>query len=184
MGTEQLVHTLKRCRKNDRNAQRELYEGFYRYGLSVCMRYVADLEVARELLNDGFMKVFLNFNQYKDDLPFVNWFKRILVNTCINHLRKAHQNVPTTDLQEAHHVEMDLDFFGQFSVEEIAKLIQQLSPAYRTVFNLYVIEGYEHKEIAEMLGISVGTSLSNLAKARKKLQELIEDKDTYERARL
>ena len=173
MGTEELIITLKKCRKNDRNAQRELYESFYRFGLSVCLRYVADLEESRELLNDGFMKVFTNIEQYKPEFPFVNWFKRILINTCINHLRKSHQNIPTSELVEAQDSGFDLDLFGKFSVEEIGRLIHQLSPAYRTVFNVYVIEGYEHKEIAEMLKISVGTSLSNLHKARKKLQELI-----------
>jgi RNA polymerase sigma factor (sigma-70 family) len=173
MGTEELIQTLKKCRKNDRNAQRELYESFYRFGLSVCLRYVADIEESRELLNDGFMKVFTNIEQYKPEYPFVSWFKRILINTCINHLRKSHQNVPTSELVEAQEVGFELDLFGKFSVDEIGHLIQQLSPSYRTVFNLYVIEGYEHKEIAEMLGISIGTSLSNLHKARKKLQELI-----------
>jgi RNA polymerase sigma-70 factor (ECF subfamily) len=103
----------------------------------------------------------------------VSWFKRILVNTCINHLRKAHQNVATAELIEASDLGMDMDLFGKFSVEEIAVLIQQLPPSYRTVFNLHVMEGYEHKEIAEMLNITIGSSLSNLHKARKKLQELI-----------
>ncbi|MBC7409169.1 MAG: sigma-70 family RNA polymerase sigma factor [Arcicella sp.] len=173
MGTDELIQTLKKCRKNDRNAQRELYESFYRFGLSVCLRYVADIEVSRELLNDGFMKVFTNIEQYKPEYPFVSWFKRILINTCINHLRKSHQNVPTAELMEAQDVGFELDLFGKFSVDEIGHLIQQLSPSYRTVFNLYVIEGFEHKQIAEMLGISIGTSLSNLHKARKKLQELI-----------
>ncbi len=173
MRTEQLLHTLKQCRKNDRNAQRELYESFYRYGLSVCVRYVADIDTSRELLNDGFMKVFNNIDQYKPEYPFVNWFKRILVNTCINHLRKSHQEILTAELVEASEMGMEMDLFGKFSVEEIAILIQQLTPAYRTVFNLHVIEGYEHKEIAEMLNITVGSSLSNLHKARKKLQELI-----------
>ena len=173
MGTEELIQTLKRCRKHDRNSQRELYESFYRFGLSVCLRYVADIEESRELLNDGFMKVFTNIEQYKPEYPFVNWFKRILINTCINHLRKSRQNVQTSELVEAQEVGFELDLFGKFSVDEIGYLIQQLSPSYRTVFNLYVIEGYEHKEIAEILGVSIGTSLSNLHKARKKLQELI-----------
>jgi len=173
MATDDLIKTLKKCRKYDRNAQRELYESFYRFGLSVCLRYVADIEVARELLNDGFMKVFTNIDQYKPEYPFVSWFKRILINTCINHLRKSHQNVPTADIEEAQNIGIEMDLFGKFSVEEIGHFIQQLSPAYRTVFNLYVIEGFEHKEIAEMLNISVGASLSNLHKARKKLQELI-----------
>ncbi len=170
---EDLIGILKQCRKYKPNAQRQLYDGFYRFGLSVCVRYVANIEIAQELLNDGFMKVFTNIEKYKEDMVFVTWFKRILVNTCIDHLRQSHRNISTTDIEVAHEVGIDLDLFGQFSVEEIGRLIQQLPPAYRTVFNMYVIEGYEHKEIAEMLGINIGTSTSNLHRARVKLQELI-----------
>ena len=173
MTKEDLIGTLKQCRKYDRNAQRQLYDGFYRFGLSVCVRYVANIEVAQELLNDSFLKVFTNIEKYKEEMIFVTWFKKIVVNTCIDYLRQSHRNVLTTDVEEASNVGIELDLFGKFSVEEIGRLIQQLPAAYRTVFNLYVIEGYEHKEIAEMLGINIGTSTSNLHRARIKLQELI-----------
>jgi len=106
-------------------------------------------------------------------MVFVTWFKKIIVNTCISFLRQSHRNVPVVDIEESNDVGIELDIFGRFSVEEIGKLIQQLPQAYRTVFNLNVIEGYNHTEIAELLGIEAGTSRSNLNRARKKLQELI-----------
>lgn len=170
---DDLKHILKKCRKYDPHAQRQLYESFYRFGLSVCVRYVADLETAQELLNDSYLKVFTTIDRYKEDMIFVTWFKTILVNTCIDHLRKSHRNLPSVEVDEAAEVSIEMDIFGKFSIEEIASLIQQLPFAYRTVFNLYVIEGYEHKDIAKMLGIEIGTSTSNLNRARKKLQELI-----------
>jgi RNA polymerase sigma factor (sigma-70 family) len=168
-----LVEILKKCRKYDSNAQRQLYESFYRFGLSICVRYVANLEVAQELLNDSYLKVFTSIDKYDKDMVFVTWFKRIIVNTCIDYLRKSNRDLPVVDLEQALDLGIELDVFGSFSIEEIGQLIQQLPPAYRTVFNLYVIEGYEHKEIASMLGIEIKTSTSNLTRARKKLQELI-----------
>lgn len=168
-----LIEILKKCRKYDSKAQKQLYESFYRFGLSICVRYVADLEVAQELLNDSYLKVFTSIEKYNQDMIFVTWFKRIIVNTCIDYLRNSNRNLPTVDLEEALDLGVEMDVFGKFSIEEMAQLIQQLPPTYRTVFNLYVIEGYEHKEIASLLGIEVKTSTSNLTRARKKLQELI-----------
>ena len=168
-----LVNILKQCRKQDPNAQRQLYNDFYRFGLSVCIRYVVNLETAQELLNDSYLKVFTHIDKYNEDMVFVTWFKKIIVNTCISFLRQSHRNVPVVDIEESNDVGIELDIFGRFSVEEIGKLIQQLPQAYRTVFNLNVIEGYNHTEIAELLGIEAGTSRSNLNRARKKLQELI-----------
>ncbi len=173
MTDQDLIDTISLCKKEDRIAQRKLYNSFYKFSLSICFRYVNDIEIARELLNDGFLKVFLNIQKYDQNLKFVSWMKRILVNTCIDHLRKSHQNIDTTDLSEADHYSVDLDLFGKFNVEEISKLIQQLPVACRTTFNLYAIEGYSHQEIAVMLGVTEGTSMSNLFKARKKIQELI-----------
>jgi len=168
-----LLNILKQCRKQDPHAQRQLYNDFYRYGLSVCIRYVVNLETAQELLNDSYLKVFTNINKYNEEMVFVTWFKKIIVNTCIDFLRQSHRNVTTVEVEEATDVNVELDIFGRLSVEEIGKLIQQLPQAYRTVFNLHVIEGYSHQEISDLLNIEVGTSTSNLNRARKKLQELI-----------
>jgi RNA polymerase sigma-70 factor (ECF subfamily) len=173
MVKDDLVKILKLCRNYDPNAQRQLYNSFYRFGLSVCVRYVANLENAQELLNDSFLKVFTNITKYKEDMVFVTWFKKIIVNTCIDFLRKSHRELPSVGVEEASEVSIDMDIFEKFTVEEIGNLIQQLPPSYRTIFNLHIIEGYPHKEIAEMLGINIGTSLSNWSRARTKLQELM-----------
>ena len=173
MINDDLLNILKQCRKHSPNAQRQLYSDFYRFGLSVCMRYVVNLETAQELLNDSFLKVFININKYNENMVFVTWFKKIIVNTCIDYLRQSNKNISLVEVEEATDVGVEIDIFERFSVEEIGKLIHQLPQAYRTVFNLHVIEGYSHREIADLLDIEVGTSTSNLNRARKKLQELI-----------
>lgn len=173
MSREELVKIINRCRKNDRNAQKVLYQHFYNYGMTVCYRYARDKEEAKEMLNDAFVKVFTKLDKYSNDLSFKGWFNKILVNTAIDHFRK-NQNLPkTVDISNAYSYESKSSPLDDLSIEEIFKLVQNLSPAYRVVFNLYVVEGHKHHEIAEKLGISVGASKSNLAKARRKLQAMI-----------
>lgn len=174
METSQLQKVLRGCQQNDRVAQRELYQAFYRYGLSVCLRYTNDLETAKELVNDSFMKVFANIGKYKTEYPFAPWFSKILANTAINYLRAHVHDIAMDTLDSGTEVAVEEEFFERFSSEEIVRLIQRLPTAYRVVFNLYVIEGFEHKEIAKLLGIAMGTSMSNLAKARKKMQNMVE----------
>lgn len=148
---------------------------FYAYGMSITLRYTDSRGEAAEVLNDAFMKVFTNIDKYDSNRPFKPWLRRILINTSINHYRKTADNRQEVDLElvekEVSHKEQIL---SGISYEEIVDMVQQLSPAYRTVFNLYVIEGFKHKEIARMLDIAVGTSKSNLAKAKKNLQSIVE----------
>lgn len=173
MHIEQLEKILQRCKKNDRVAQRELYEAFYRYGLSICSRYINDQENCRELLNDSFMKVFTKFDLYDNLYPFQPWFHKIVVNTCLNHLKK-HINEPThVEIELAFDYKVEQELFEKYSVQELLLLIQQLPVSFRTVFNLFCIEGFSHAEIAQTLGISEGTSFSHLSKARKKLQSIM-----------
>lgn len=174
METSQLQKVLRGCQRKDRIAQRELYLAFYRYGLSICLRYVTDLETAQELVNDSFLKVFANMSKYKPEYPFAPWFSRIVANTAINHVRAHIHDITTESIESGTEIAVEERLFEQLNSEEIVALIQKLTPAYRLVFNLYAIEGYGHKEIAELLGIAVGTSMSNLAKARKKMQEMVE----------
>jgi RNA polymerase sigma-70 factor (ECF subfamily) len=173
MQIEKLKVILLKCLKKDRIAQKELYEAFYKYGLSICFRYVTDVETCRELLNDSFMKVFTKFEQYDQQYPFKSWFHKIVVNTCLNHNKKQLIEDQFVDLEEASQVGIEDELFSKYSAEEILKLIQNLPTSYRTVFNLYCIEGYDHKEISAMLGINEGTSHSHLAKARKKIQSVM-----------
>jgi RNA polymerase sigma factor (sigma-70 family) len=173
-----IAHTqlLEGCIRQERRSQKRLYELYYGCMLSVCMRYTNNYEEARDVLHEGFMKVFKNIARYKPSHSLNSWIKRIMINTAIDHYRKNKKHQSNVDLEYAAH-ETDVNIHSvltKLSAEEILKLVQKLSPAYRTVFNLYVIEGYNHREIAERLNISEGTSKSNLAKARAKLRGMIE----------
>lgn len=137
------------------------------------MRYTHDREEARDVLHEGFMKVYKNLEKYARGTNLGAWIRRIMVNTAIDHYRKHAKRPSLVEINHAVHEIDTHDVVSEMSADEILKLVQRLSPAYRTVFNLYVIEGYSHKEIGKMLGISEGTSKSNLAKARGRLQQMI-----------
>ena len=163
------------CRKGNRASQIKLYEHFYSYGMSVALPYANSREEALEILNDGFLKVFLKIDQYKKDFPFKPWLRRILIHTAIDYHRKHHKIKQLEDRR----LPVGNSFSSNMGLEnlqyqDLIKLIHQLPPAYRLTFNMNVLEGMSHKEIAEQLGISIGTSKSNLARARMKLQDLIQ----------
>lgn len=120
------------------------------------------------------MKIFKNIKKFDLAMPFKPWLRRILINTCINNFKKKKLNF-TERLEAANEYHDSEDILSGISYQEILDMIRQLSPAYRAVFNLHVIEGYKHEEIAEMLNISVGTSKSNLSKAKKNLQLILKD---------
>jgi len=166
---------IKGCRKRQRKSQKELYKKFYAYGMSITLRYADSREQAAEVLNDAFMKVFTNIEKYDPDRPFKPWLRQIIVNTAINQYHKNQKKLQKTDLQSINHKPArNQEVLSGMSYDEIIEMVQELTPAYRTVFNLYVIEGFKHKEIADMLDIAVGTSKSNLAKAKKNLQSIVE----------
>ncbi len=167
---EEVVHG---CIRQDRTQQKLLYERYYGSMMAVCMRYASDREEARDVLHEGFMKVFKNMTRFKEGTNLGAWIRRIMINTSIDHYRKNAKKPNFVEINHAVHEAANHDVVSELSEEEILKLVQKLSPAYRTVFNLYVIEGYSHKEVGEALGISEGTSKSNLAKARAKLQRMI-----------
>ncbi|MEM6632160.1 MAG: RNA polymerase sigma factor [Bacteroidota bacterium] len=161
------------CLKGSRKFQKVLYERFYGSMMAVCLRYTQDREEARDVLHEGFMKVYKNLNKYSKGTNLGAWIRRIMVNTAIDHYRKNSKRPNLIEINHAVH-EVDIqDVVSDMSAAEILDLVQRLSPAYRTVFNLYVIEGYAHNDIAKMLGISEGTSKSNLAKARGRLKQMI-----------
>jgi RNA polymerase sigma-70 factor (ECF subfamily) len=169
---------IKGCLKNDRASQKALYEHFYSKMLGVCLRYSKSSDEAKDVLHEGFLKVFDSLKNFKGNGSFEGWVRRIMVNTAIDHLRKNKQNyliVSTVYANEkasstAEEVD-DEELILHIDREEILKAVQELTPAYRTVFNLYVIEEYTHKEIAELLDISEGTSKSNLSKAKFNLRK-------------
>ncbi|MCW9706335.1 RNA polymerase sigma factor [Fodinibius salsisoli] len=166
---------IEGCRNRQRESQKELYQMFYAYGMSITLRYAESREQAVAILNDAFMKVFTNISTFDDSRPFKPWLRQIIVNTAINHF---HRNQNERRSEALDKVEDELNsretIISGISYDEIIDMVQQLSPAYRTVFNLYVIEGFKHKEIAKMLDISIGTSKSNLSKAKRNLQSILE----------
>ncbi|MFN8322243.1 MAG: RNA polymerase sigma factor [Chitinophagales bacterium] len=164
---------IKGCIKNERLAQKRLYERYYSKMMGVCMRYASHREQATEMLNLGFLKVFNSIQKYAEKGSNLEaWMYRIMVNTAIDYLRAEirHQHA---DIEKSVYVEDTADVLADLATEQIMAMINELTPAYRAVFNLYVIEGYNHAEIGKLLGINEGTSKSNLAKARAKLQEKI-----------
>ncbi len=168
-----LLTLLDGCRKGERSSRKLLYQQYYSYGLTVCLHYSNNREEAEEILNDGFVKVFSKIKQYKRKAAFKSWLRQILVHAAIDYYRKFHQKVNLEYMNFLSKVEtVENDALYNLSMDDALKLLQQLSPSYRMVFNLFVLEGYSHSEIAKLLNISTGTSKSNLAKARKKLKKL------------
>lgn len=172
-----IKETIKGCRKRQRKSQKKLYKRFYAYGMSITLRYAESRDEAAEILNDAFMKVFTNIKKYDTDRPFKPWLRQIIVNTAINHYHKTkdHLMVDQIDFGD-NEIRSEEEILSGITYDEIIEMVQELTPAYRTVFNLYVIDGFKHREIADMLGIAVGTSKSNLSKAKQNLQSILEKK--------
>ena len=141
--------------------------------MSICLRYAQSKEEAQEVMNDGFLKVFTKLDTFDRQKSFQMWLRRIMINTSIDYYRRRDKNTQPYDINNAKHTPDGSDVIGEITEKEILDMVQELPQSYRMVFNLYVIEGYKHEEIASMLGVHVGTSKSNLAKARKHLQNKI-----------
>ncbi len=172
---ENLLRLIKGCRKKNREAQKLLYQEFYGYGMSICIRYGSGSEEAIEVLNDAFMRVFTNIKKFDVSYPFKPWFRRILINESINAAKRRAGKFKEANIEEAYGAAIDEVVTSNISHQEVVAMIQQLSPQYQTVFNLHVIEGYTHEEISKMLLISIGTSKSNLSKAKEKLRTFLND---------
>jgi RNA polymerase sigma factor (sigma-70 family) len=164
---------LEGCRRGDRKMQHELYNRFAPKMYGVCLRYASNAEEAEDILQEGFIKIFNKINSYRGDGSFEGWIRRIFVNTAIEHFRKRIYLQPISETEENTVEGKYLSVLDNLAEKDIIQLVQQLSPGYRTVFNMYVVEGYTHKQIAEMLGISEGTSKSQLSRAKLILQDLV-----------
>jgi RNA polymerase sigma factor (sigma-70 family) len=187
----QLQVLIQECQIPLRDSQKRFYNHFYGYGLTICLRYLPKREDAVEAMNDSFLKIFKDLKSFvprnglmEDSLKA--WIRKIFINTSIDNVRRL-KKYAFESLDENIHDETQVDETATDTMgyKELIELIGQLSPAYRMVFNLYVIDDYSHEEIAEMLGISIGTSKSNLSKARMNLRKMInteQDKNNmYER---
>ncbi len=154
--------------------QEMLYNRFASKMYPVCMRYCENNEDAQDLLQEGFIKIFTNLHKYRGDGSFEGWMRRIFVNTSIEHFRRKVKLIAVSDTQENTIEDNDLSVLETIAQKDLIKIVQQLSPGYRQVFNMYVIEGYSHKEIADILEISEGTSKSQLARAKSILKKVLE----------
>lgn len=160
-------------------AQKQLYEEYYEVLMPICLRYAGTNEEAEDVLHESFIKIFKNIEKYKIGTSLKGWMSRITVNTSIDHYRKRVKK-KTVDIDNVYHLKTrESDALQSLSVEEIIGAMHQLTHVYRTIFNMFVVEGYPHKEIASKLNISESTSRSNLVKARKKLKEILLSKDKF-----
>ena len=164
------------CLKGNRGSQRHLYERYYGFGMKLCRRYTANQAEAAEVLNDGFLKVFGKLHQYDSSRPFEAWLRTILVNQSIDFYRSQLNKPKFVALEKAKDLNPLIRPSASSEDEQISNLIKKLPPAYRLVFNLYVMEEYRHDEIAEMLNISSSTSRSNLHRAKEILRTMYDKK--------
>ena len=167
---------IKKCATWDRNAQNALYKMFASKMFAVCLRYSSSREEAEDTLHEGFMKVFDNIKNFRREGSLEGWLRKIMVNTALQKFRSSKTDKFSVELNENHNDlphYSDEEILSRISAKELIGMIQNLSPSYRMVFNLYALEGLKHREIAERLGISEGTSKSNLSDARTILQRAV-----------
>ncbi|WP_291868099.1 sigma-70 family RNA polymerase sigma factor [Maribacter sp.] len=169
-----LEELILKCKKNERKAQAELYKTFSSVLFGICLKYSSNKTEAEDNLHDSFMTIYEKIEQYKSKGSFEGWLKRITVNTVLQKYRKKeYLNAVTENTEDVIEIEQE---DAEISLQTLLSYIQELPTKYRTTFNLYVLDGHSHKEISELLGTTVGTSKSNLARARAILKEKIETK--------
>ena len=163
---------IKGCIEGDRRMQKELYDRFSPKMYAVCLRYMGNADDAQDILQEGFIKIYKNLERFRGDGSFEGWVRRIFVNTAIEQIRKKKMDVSLTEKEETIEYK-SVSAVDNINEKDLLKIVSGLSPGYRSVFNMYVVEGFSHKEIGELLGISEGTSNSQLARARMILQDRI-----------
>jgi RNA polymerase sigma factor (sigma-70 family) len=163
------------CIAGNRRMQELLYQRFAPKMYAVCLRYANNADDANDLLQEGFIKVYRNLDKFRKEGSFEGWVRRIFVNTAIEHYRRKVNMNSVSEREESTAEEGAWNALDHLAEKDIIGLVQDLSPGYRTVFNMYVIEGYSHREIADMLGISEGTSKSQLARAKAILQKKVSE---------
>lgn len=182
LSANELNQLIRGCTQNRRESQKKIYNSFYSYGMAICDRYAKRKEDAIEIFNDSFLKIFKEIHRYKpaysdEANSFKGWVRKVIIHTAIDHCRKNNKHYFTAELEKTviYLPQNDENALDRISYDEIIRAIQNLSPGYRTVLNLFIIDGFSHEEIANQLGISVGTSKSNLFKARQQLQKLLKN---------
>jgi len=173
---EDIDSIIDGCQNNDRKAQEQFYRKFYRAMMTLCLRYTKNETDALEVLNTGFYKVFKNIDKYDSRQASVyTWIRAIIINSCLDFIKANENKIEARELGDGIKIDLPPDIISRMSANEILQLVRQLSPATQAVFNLYVIEGYNHKEIGALMKISEGTSKWHLSEARKKLQKMINE---------
>jgi RNA polymerase sigma-70 factor (ECF subfamily) len=167
---------INACINGDAKAQKRLYDQYSKIMYGICLRYSYTREEAKDILQDGFIKVFTKMSQFGNTGSFEGWMKRVFVNAALQHYREHKKFMNESDVSIANNTAQPANIIENISRDEILNAMNELAIGYRTVMNLYVIEGYNHAEIAEMLGISEGTSKSQLSRARVLLQQLLAQK--------
>lgn len=167
---------MKRCQQQDPVAQKVLYDKYSALFYAICMRYLKNKMDAEDALVESFCKIFQKIDQFNHNGSFEGWMKRIVVNECLMKIRKSSNLKLHVDIDEAYNLGSEAGVVSDMAYQELLDLMEDLPPGYRTVFNLYVIEGYKHREIAELLDISINTSKSQLILAKKRMRELFKKK--------
>lgn len=164
---------IKKCLKRDRKAQKMLFDKYSSMMMGVCLRYANNRSKAEDILQEGFTKVFLHLKTYTGKGSFAGWVKKIMINTAISYYHRHIKSSLHDELDIAKGItnNSDIEPDSEFSQEELLKVIGELPHGFRMVFNMYAIEGYKHREIAEMLGIDTGTSKSQYSRARKIIRD-------------
>lgn len=167
---------IKLCAKHDRRAQQELYDKYSRLLLAVCLRYASDKAEAEDILQESFLKIFYNIKDYSGSGSFIGWLRKVAVNTAITHYHKNLKYRYHVEIEEYVSIETGVAGFEEdfFTSDELFKVLNELPAGYRMVFNLYAVEGYKHKEIAEKLGIDTNTSKSQYSRAKAAIREKLE----------
>ena len=180
LSEKKLYDLIEACKENNRAAQHDIYTLFSKKLFVICLRYAVDYNEAEDMLQEGFIKLFNKIEKYNHSGSFAAWSSRVITNNCIDLLRKKPNLYAITDAQNNTIESYDLNALDQLVAEDLMHLIQSLPTGYRTIFNMYLIDGYAHNEIAEKLNINIGTSKSQLNRARKLLLKKLEDIKTYE----
>jgi len=180
--TEQIENWINGCIKNDPRAQEALYKAYYRAMISLCLRYTGSTEDAVEALNNGFFKVFKYIQQYdRKKGSLYTWIRILVINSCLHFIKQKEKIKSGQELEEGIEVAIPPEVLEKIEADELLSMIRRLPPATGAVFNLFVIEGFTHKEIAVMMRISEGTSKWHLSEARRKLQSMIQPENIHER---
>jgi len=173
---DELLVLIAACIKDDYLCQKKLYARFYNLVFSICLRYTKSREEAKSFVNLCFLRVFKKLNQYEEKGAFEGWLVKLSINVCLDQIRsRLSYQRQNTSLEELPHPAIDADVIDQLALQDLLDIIQQLPDTHRSVFSLHVIDGYKHKEIAEMLNISLGTSRWYLSKAKDLLKQKLKD---------